>query len=90
MQSPPEDSDDFHLIGVRVIKQYPSGELEFSMEKIPEEVLVIMVRDRLLPILSIEEAEGLGREFTLVDGFASRFDSDSLLSLLQDSTDSLV
>ncbi len=90
MKNPPSDSEDFHLMGVRVKRQYISEELELSLERIPKEAMATMIRGNVLPILSIKEVRHLGREFTLVDDFATKLNINRLLSLLQDSPDSLV
>ena len=74
MENPPSDSEDLHLMGVRVDNPLSPGELALSLERIPEKALAIMARDRLRPILRIKEVREMGREFTVVDRFATRFD----------------
>ena len=62
------------IIGIYVSSETYFGELKFEEREIPIATLAEMTRSKLVPILSIEEAERRNRNFMLVSDFAAKFD----------------
>lgn len=60
-------------VGLRLKSKPPHQPMKVEEEVIPKATLAEMVRQSLRPILTMEELNQRGREFTTVNGFATTF-----------------